>query len=324
MIEVSDVVKAYGGTRVVDGLTFNVRPGTVTGFLGPNGSGKSTTMRIILGLSRPDSGSVLVDGIPFAQHRNPLGAVGALIDAKAAHRGRSAYRHLQAVAATAGIGSSRVREVLEMVGLGDVARRRVGGFSLGMSQRLGVATALLADPSSLMFDEPINGLDPDGILWMRTLVRELAAEGRAVLVSSHLMSEMALTADRVVVIGKGRLIADETVDSLIRRIKPRGVNLRTPQDAELSRLVRARGGGMTAGPDGTFHVEGLTAVEIGDLAALHGIRLYELVPVRASLEDAFLELTGDSVTYRGRAGVLAGSASGAGHTGESAMNGGRR
>ena len=300
MIEVSGVTKTYNGTAVVDDLSFTVQPGLVTGFLGPNGSGKTTTMRIIMGLTRPDRGAVLVDGVPFTQHRNPLGALGALIDARAGHPGRSAFRHLQAVAVTAGIGAARVREVLDLVGLGEVTGRRIGSFSLGMSQRLGVATALLADPSSLMFDEPINGLDPDGILWMRTLVKHLAAEGRAVLISSHLMSEMALTADRAVVIGRGRLIVDDTVSSLIHRGKPRGVLLRTPQDAELGRLVRSAGGQMSPGPDESFRVDGMTAVELGDQAAAHSIRLHELVPVRASLEDAFMELTASSITFRGR------------------------
>ncbi|MFZ3499220.1 ATP-binding cassette domain-containing protein [Streptomyces sp. 5.8] len=300
MIEVAGVTKKYGGKPVVDDLSFTVRPGIVTGFLGPNGSGKSTTMRMILGLTRPDSGAILVDGVPFAQHRNPMGALGALIDAKSGHPGRSAFRHLQAVGATAGIGASRVREVLDMVGLGEVADRRVGGFSLGMTQRLGVATALLADPSSLMFDEPINGLDPDGILWMRNLVKTLAAEGRAVLLSSHLMNEMALTAHHVVVIGQGRLIADEAVSSLIHRSKSQGVLVRTPQDEELGRLVRSAGGNMSSEPDGSFRVDGLTAVELGDLAASRSIRLHELVPLRASLEEAYIELTANSVTFRGR------------------------
>ncbi|WP_330439519.1 ATP-binding cassette domain-containing protein [Micromonospora sp. NBC_00821] len=300
MIEVNGVTKKYGGTAVVDDLSFVVRPGIVTGFLGPNGSGKSTTMRMILGLTQPDSGTVLVDGAPFNQHRNPLGALGALIDPKSGHPGRTAFRHLQAVAATAGIGTSRVREVLDLVGLGEVANRRIGGFSMGMYQRLGVATALLADPSSLMFDEPINGLDPDGILWMRTLVKKLAAEGRAVLISSHLMSEMALTANHVVVIGKGRLIADDTVSALIGRSRSRGVLLRTPQGEELGRLVRSSGGHLSNAPEGAFRVDGLTAVEVGDLAAEHRIRLHELVPLRASLEEAFVELTAQSVTFRGR------------------------
>ena len=300
MIEVKGVTKTYGRKRVVDDLSFTVPPGQVTGFLGPNGSGKSTTMRMIMGLVRPDGGNVLVDGVPFARHRNPLGALGALIDPGAGHPGRSAFRHLHAIATVAGIGTSRVHEVLEMVGLDDVQGRRVGGFSLGMRQRLGVATALLADPSSLMFDEPINGLDPDGIHWMRTLVRHLAAEGRAVLVSSHLMSEMQLTADRVVVIGQGRLITDDTVTSLIQRSKPRGVLVRTPHDRELARLVCSAGGQMCAGPEASFRVDGLTAAQVGDLAADHGVRLHELVPLRASLEEAFMALTADSLAFQGR------------------------
>ncbi|WP_018350307.1 ATP-binding cassette domain-containing protein [Longispora albida] len=300
MIEVARVTKKYGGKPVVEDLSFTVRPGIVTGFLGPNGSGKSTTMRMILGLTRPDSGTILVDGVPFAEHRNPLGALGALIEAKAGHPGRSAFRHLEAIAVTAGIGAARVREVLDIVGLGEVAGRRIGGFSLGMTQRLGVAAALLADPSSLMFDEPINGLDPDGIVWMRKMVKMLAAEGRAVLLSSHLMSEMALTADHVVVIGQGRLIADEAVSSLVQRSTSEGVLVRSPQSEELGRLVLSAGGRIVGEPDGSSRVDGLTAAELGDLAAAHGIRLHELVPLRASLEQAYIELTADSVTFRGR------------------------
>lgn len=302
MIEVIGVSKKYGGKPVVDDLSFTIRPGIVTGFLGPNGSGKTTTMRMILGLTQPDSGTVLVDGVPFAEHRNPMGALGALIDTKQGHPGRSAFRHLQAVAATAGIGTSRVREVLDTVGLGDVADRRIGGFSLGMTQRLGVATALLADPSSLILDEPINGLDPDGILWMRTLVKTLAAEGRAVLLSSHLMNEMALTAHHAVVIGQGRLIADDAVSSLIHRSTSASqvVVVRTPQDEELSRLVHAAGGRMSHEPDGSHRVDGLALEELSELVASHGIRLHEFTPLRASLEEAYTELVADSVTFRGR------------------------
>jgi ABC-2 type transport system ATP-binding protein len=257
---------------------------------------------MILGLTRPDSGTVLVDGVPFAQHRNPMGALGALIDTKQGHPGRSAFRHLQAIAATAGIGTSRVREVLDIVGLGDVADRRIGGFSLGMTQRLGIATALLADPSSLIFDEPINGLDPDGILWMRNLVKSLAAEGRAVLLSSHLMNEMALTAHHAVVIGQGRLIADEAVSSLIQRSTSasQGVLVRTPQDEELGRLVHSAGGRLSPEPDGAHRVDGLTAEELSDLVASNGIRLQEFTPLRASLEEAYTELVAGAVTYRGR------------------------
>jgi ABC-2 type transport system ATP-binding protein len=302
MIEVIGVTKKYGGKPAVDDLSFTIRPGIVTGFLGPNGSGKTTTMRMILGLTRPDSGTVLVDGVPFAQHRNPMGALGALIDTKQGHPGRSAFRHLQAIAATAGIGTSRVREVLDIVGLGDVADRRIGGFSLGMTQRLGIATALLADPSSLIFDEPINGLDPDGILWMRNLVKSLAAEGRAVLLSSHLMNEMALTAHHAVVIGQGRLIADEAVSSLIQRSTSasQGVLVRTPQDEELGRLVHSAGGRLSPEPDGAHRVDGLTAEELSDLVASNGIRLQEFTPLRASLEEAYTELVAGTVTYRGR------------------------
>jgi ABC-2 type transport system ATP-binding protein len=272
--------------------------GPVTGFLGPNGSGKSTTMRMIVGLARPDAGSVLIDGTPLSDHPNPLGAVGALIDTRAAHPARSAHDHLRSLAATADVGRARVREVLQLVGLGDVAKRRVRRFSLGMSQRLGIAAALLFDPASLLLDEPVNGLDPDGIRWIRALVRQLAAEGRAVLVSSHLMSEMAVTADHVIVIGRGRLIADESLEALIARIEPGEVRLRTPQPDQLRGLVQARGGGWAPRADGTVEVRGLAAGEIGDLCAEHRVSLHELIPVRASLEEAFMDLTADSVDYR--------------------------
>lgn len=299
MIEVSEVTKSYSGRRVVDDLSFQVRPGLVTGFLGPNGSGKSTTMRIIMGLTRPERGTVLVDGRPFTEHPCPVATLAALIDPRAGHPGRSAFAHLRMLARTSGIGDSRIHEVLDLVGLGDVAGRRIGRFSLGMSQRLGVAATLLGDPSSIMFDEPINGLDPDGILWMRTLVKRLAAEGRAVLISSHLMSEMALTADRAVVIGQGRLIADDTIATLVERCMPRGALLRTARSEELGDLVRRAGGQLR--PEGeSFRVEQLTAAAVGDLAAAHGISLHELVPLRASLEEAFMELTAGSVDFRGQ------------------------
>ncbi|PPK93458.1 ABC-2 type transport system ATP-binding protein [Kineococcus xinjiangensis] len=298
MIEAVGLRKVYGRKVAVDDLSFTVRPGIVTGFLGPNGSGKSTTMRMILGLDRPSAGRVLVDGIPYAQHRNPLGAVGALLDAKAVHTGRSAFRHLQAVAATAGIPASRVGEVIDMVGLREVARKRAGGFSLGMGQRLGIASALLADPSTVMFDEPVNGLDPDGILWIRNLMKHLASEGRAVFVSSHLMSEMALTADHLVVIGRGRLIADEPVQAFIDRTRPRGVTVRSPQVEQLRELVSAGGGRIAPAADGAFDVQGLSPQQIGDAAARAGVALHELTPQRASLEEAFMELTADSVEYQ--------------------------
>ncbi|GAB7192707.1 ABC transporter ATP-binding protein [Kineococcus sp. NUM-3379] len=298
MIEAVGLRKVYGSKVAVDDLTFTVRPGIVTGFLGPNGSGKSTTMRMILGLDRPTAGTVLVDGIPYARHRNPLGAVGALLDAKAVHTGRSAYRHLQAVAATAGIPASRVAEVVDLVGLREVARKRAGGFSLGMGQRLGIASALLADPSTVMFDEPVNGLDPDGILWIRNFMKHLASEGRAVFVSSHLMSEMALTADHLVVIGRGRLIADEPVQAFLDRTTPRGVTVRSPQVEELRELVTAAGGRLLPGADGAFDVAGVSAALIGDLAARRGVALHELTPQRASLEEAFMELTAGAVEYQ--------------------------
>ena len=298
MIEAVGLRKVYGKKVAVDDLTFTVRPGIVTGFLGPNGSGKSTTMRMVLGLDRPTAGHVLVDGIPYASHRNPLGAVGALLDAKAVHTGRSAFRHLQAVAATAGIPASRVAEVIDMVGLREVAGKRAGGFSLGMGQRLGIASALLGDPSTVMFDEPVNGLDPDGILWIRNLMKHLAGEGRAVFVSSHLMSEMALTADHLVVIGRGRLIADEPVQAFIDRTSPRGVVVRSPQPEQLRELVAAAGGRLAPTADGAFSVQGLSAEQIGDAAALRGVALHELTQQRASLEEAFMELTASAVEYQ--------------------------
>ena len=298
MIEAVGLRKVYGSKVPVEDLSFTVRPGTVTGFLGPNGSGKSTTMRMVVGLDRPTAGQVLVDGKPFSQAVAPLSTIGALLDAKAVHTGRSAFRHLQAMAATAGIPKSRVEEVVDLVGLREVARTRAGGFSLGMGQRLGIASALLGDPSTVMFDEPVNGLDPDGILWIRHLMKDLAREGRAVFVSSHLMSEMALTAEHLVVIGRGRLIADESVQSFIDRVHPRGVTVRSPQVQELTDVVRAAGGSLTPVGDGGFEVVGLTAEQIGDAALRAGVALHELTTVRASLEEAFMELTAGSLEYQ--------------------------
>ena len=298
MIEAVGLRKVYGKKVAVHDLSFTVRPGIVTGFLGPNGSGKSTTMRMVMGLDRPTAGQVLVDGRPFAQHRAPLSAVGALLDAKAVHTGRSAYRHLQSMAATAGIPTSRVDEVVDLVGLREVARKRAGGFSLGMGQRLGIASALLGDPATVMFDEPGNGLDPDGILWIRNLMKELAHQGRAVFVSSHLMSEMALTAEHLVVIGKGRLIADESVQSFIDRVQPRGVTVRSPQVSQLTDLVVDGGGTLRPVDDGAFEVRGMSAAAIGDAAAARGVALHELTTVRASLEEAFMELTASAVEYQ--------------------------
>lgn len=300
MIEAHNLTKHYGKTLAVDALSFEVRPGQVTGFLGPNGSGKSTTMRIILGLDRPDSGEARINGRPYRDLPWPLHEVGALLEAKAIHPGRSAFNHLWMLAQTHGIGRRRVNEVLELVGLSEVAGRRAGKFSLGMGQRLGIAAALLGDPSVLLFDEPVNGLDPEGILWVRTLLRHLAGEGRTVFVSSHLMSEMALTADHVVVIGRGRLIADRPVAELVADSSRRFVRVRTPERARLVPLLEASGGRVEAGDDGAFTVTGLSAEAIGDLAGEHRVRLHELTPLQASLEEAFMDLTRDSVEFGAR------------------------
>ncbi|MDI5979003.1 ABC transporter ATP-binding protein [Amycolatopsis magusensis] len=297
MIEVRELNKRYGRTTAVDNLTFSVRPGGVTGFLGPNGAGKSTTMRIVLGLDAADAGEALVDGRRYTTIERPMHEVGALLDANAVHPGRSAYDHLLSLALTNGIGRSRVREVLEQVGLADVARKRAGKFSLGMKQRLGLAGALLGDPAVLLLDEPVNGLDPDGVRWIRELLRSLAAEGRTVLVSSHLMSEMALTADRLIVIGRGRLIADTSVRELEERFQ-RGVFVRSPRAVELSDALRAAGAEVAAENDEAVTVHGMGVDSIGDLAATRGIPVYEVIPRSASLEEAYLELTADSVDYR--------------------------
>ena len=308
MIEVAELTKRYGSTVAVDGLSFHVRPGVVTGFLGPNGAGKSTTMRMILGLDRPTSGTATINGRPYIQHRQPLHAVGALLEANAVHTGRSAYNHLLALAQTNGIRNSRVSDVLEQVGLASVAKRRIGAFSLGMGQRLGVAAALLGDPAVLMFDEPVNGLDPEGIVWIRTMLKSLAAEGRTVFVSSHLMSEMALTAEHLIVIGKGKLIADTSVDDFIQRSVQNHVRVRTP-DAYRLRLALADKGATVLDADDALSVTGLDCRQVGDIAGAAGIVLHELSPQQASLEEAFMELTKDSVEYHGETGpVLEGSA----------------
>ncbi|MBD2895249.1 Vitamin B12 import ATP-binding protein BtuD [Actinomadura sp. RB99] len=296
MIEVRELTKRYGGTVAVDRLSFQVRPGAVTGFLGPNGAGKSTTMRVLLGLDAPSSGAALVNGGPYTALRRPLHEVGALLDAGAVHGGRRAFDHLGWLARSNGIGTRRVAEVLEQVGLAGVARKRVGGFSLGMRQRLGIAAALLGDPGVLLFDEPVNGLDPDGVRWIRELMRALAAEGRTVLVSSHLMSEMELTADRLVVIGRGRLIADTSVRELADRFA-RGVLVRSPRPEELVGVLAAAGGTVEAAPGGALSVAGLDVTEIGDRAAAHGIPLYEVTPRSASLEEAYMELTAGSTEF---------------------------
>ena len=302
MIEAHGLVKRYGSTTAVNGLSFSIRPGLVTGFLGPNGAGKTTTMRMVLGLDAPTQGSVTVGGRSYRDLPAPMREVGALLDAKALHGGRRARDHLLCLAQSNGIPRSRVDEVLRIVGLEGVARRRAKGFSLGMGQRLGIASALLGDPAVLIFDEPVNGLDPDGIHWVRTLMRALAAEGRTVLVSSHLMSEMALTADHLLVIGKGRLIADTSVDEFVRCSSRQSVHVRSPQAAELAARCR-ESGATVAGPDaGTgpdvIEITGMDSAEAGRLAAAHGIALVELTPIRASLEEAFMELTRDSVEYQ--------------------------
>jgi ABC-2 type transport system ATP-binding protein len=305
MIDARSLTKRYGSTVAVNDLSFRILPGVVTGFLGPNGAGKTTPMRLILGLDHPSAGTVTVNGKPHRQSASPMREVGALLDAKAVHGGRSARSHLLCLAQTNNIPRRRVDEVLGIVGLSDVAGKRSKGFSLGMSQRLGIAAALLADPEILMFDEPVNGLDPEGILWIRNLMRSLAAEGRAVFVSSHLMSEMENTADHVLVIGRGRLIADCSMAEFIARSSGLSVRVRTPQPDALARAVAAAGGeaaGVHDGEAGELEVSGLTEARIGDIAFARGVRLHHLSPSRASLEQAFMELTSGSVEYHaGRA-----------------------
>lgn len=298
MIEVREVTKRYGNTVAVDRLSFTVRPGIVTGFLGPNGAGKSTTMRMILGLDHPTSGSVVVNGRSYRELPSPMNEVGALLDAKAIQGNRSARQHLRWVAKAGGIPASRVDEVLELVGLTDVAKRKVGGFSLGMSQRLGIATALLGDPQILLFDEPVNGLDPEGILWVRNLFRQLASEGRTLLVSSHLMSEMEATADHILVIGRGRLIADTSVREFTDRSSTNRVRVTSPRATDLQRLLTDAGGTIASAEDSTLTVTGLEASQIGEIAAANSVALHELTPLRASLEAAFMEFTRDSVEYQ--------------------------
>jgi ABC-2 type transport system ATP-binding protein len=298
MIDVESLTKHYGPTVAVDALTFRVRPGIVTGFLGPNGSGKSTTMRMILGLDRPTAGSALVNGRPLADQRAPLTEMGALLEAQAVHPKRSARNHLRALAATTGIPNSRVDEVIELVGLEEVADRSSGGFSLGMGQRLGIASALLGDPETIMLDEPVNGLDPEGILWIRNLLKELAKEGRTVFVSSHLMSEMALTAEHFVIIGRGKLIADVTAAELEAMATEQSVRVRTPDATRLRDVLSAEGVGVRSDERGVLTVTGLRSDDIGVAAAQNGLTLYELVPQQSSLEEIFMELTHDSVEYR--------------------------
>ncbi len=299
MIEVEALTKRYGSTTAVDGLTFTARPGTVTGFLGPNGAGKSTTMRLVVGLERPTSGRATVDGVRYAELPAPLHAVGAMLDARAVHPGRSAFRHLLGLARTHGIPRSRVREVIAMTGLESVAGRRAGTFSLGMGQRLGIAGALLGDPGTLILDEPVNGLDPDGVLWVRRLVRELAAEGRTVLLSSHLMHELALCADRVVIIGRGRLLADASVQEIVERSQAAGtVRVRTADPEVLARALLELGAGVVPQAGGILQVRGASVEAVGAAAARSGATVLELAAEAGSLEDAYLRLTAESVEYR--------------------------
>jgi ABC-2 type transport system ATP-binding protein len=297
VIEVSGLTKDYGAKRAVSDLTFTVEPGLVTGFLGPNGSGKSTTMRLVLGLDAPTAGTATVSGKRYRDFPAPLHEVGALLEAKSVHTGRSAYHHLLALAQTHGIPKQRVSELIDLVGLHDVARKRAGQFSLGMGQRLGIAAALLGDPATLILDEPVNGLDPEGIHWIRNLLKGLAAEGRTVFVSSHLMSEMAVTADHLIVIGRGNLIADMAVDEFVRRASGKLVKVRTPQAARLRDLVAQPDVTATVTGD-EVQISGLSSDQVGEIAAANLIVLHELTPVQVSLEEAFMDLTRDQVEYK--------------------------
>jgi ABC-2 type transport system ATP-binding protein len=311
MIQVEHLTKRYGDIVAVDDVSFIVQPGRVTGFLGPNGAGKSTTMRLILGLDRPTSGSVIVNGRPYGDLPAPIRAVGALLDAKALDGGRSAANHLRWLAASNRIDRHRINKVLDIVGLEDVADQRVGTFSLGMNQRLGIAAALLGDPETLIFDEPINGLDPDGILWIRNLMRSLASEGRTVFLSSHLMSEMALTAEHLIVIGRGRIIADASVEEITLGNATSNVKVRADRQADLAQLLQHHGAHVSATNDGALQVTGLDSTTIGKLALTNSIALIELAPEGATLEDAFLALTHNETDFRAADLVGAGAIEGA-------------
>lgn len=297
MIEAHGLTKWYGPTTAVDHMEFTVQPGKVTGFLGPNGAGKSTTMRMIVGLDRPSEGVVTVNGRRYAEHRAPLREVGALLDAKAVHTGRTARNHLRATAATHAIPTKRVDEVIEMTGLHTVADKRVGGFSLGMGQRLGIASALLGDPQTLILDEPVNGLDPEGVLWVRHLTKYLASQGRTVFLSSHLMSEMALTADHLIVVGRGHVLADAPVSEVIAGAQGSMVRVRSPRAEALEALLRREGAVVTSTEPGLLEVQGSSAERIGDAAAEARLPLHELTTISSSLEDAYLQLTADEVEY---------------------------
>jgi ABC-2 type transport system ATP-binding protein len=298
MIEARSLTKKFGKTVAVDDISFSIGPGKVTGFLGPNGAGKTTTMRMILGLDNPSSGTVTVNGRSYEDLPAPMHEAGALLDARAIQGGRSAYRHLQWLAKAGGIPKTRVDQVLDLVGLQDAARKRVGDFSLGMSQRLGIAAALLGDPPILLFDEPVNGLDPEGIYWVRTFLRRLATEGRTVVVSSHLMSEMQETADHILLIGQGRLIADTTTAEFMQQSTESHVRVRSPRLDTLKSMLKEAGAAIDMEPDGAAVVTNMEASQIGDLAVSRGIALHELAPQRASLEKAFMEVTQESVQYR--------------------------
>ncbi|MDQ6784822.1 MAG: ATP-binding cassette domain-containing protein [Actinomycetota bacterium] len=299
MIVAEHLTKVYGDKAAVSDLSFTVHPGVVTGFLGPNGAGKSTTMRMILGLDAPTAGQVTVNGKHYAHHAAPLHEVGALLEARAIHTGRSARNHLLALAATHGISDRRVDDVIDLVGLSDVASKRVGGFSLGMGQRLGIAVALLADPATLLLDEPVNGLDPEGIRWVRNLLKGLAAEGRTVFVSSHLMNEMAVTAEHIIVVGRGRLIADVGVAEFLRSASTSSVRVRSPEAGRLAELLAGPDITVLPGDDGVVRITGMTPAGIGDLACDHGLAIHELTAENASLEEAFMEMTADAVEYHG-------------------------
>lgn len=300
MIVAEQLTKRFGSKTAVSQVSFAVQPGKVTGFLGPNGAGKSTTMRMIVGLDRPTSGSVTVEGTAYAQMRAPLAEVGVLLDAKAVHTGRSARNHLRAMAATHGIGRARVDEVIELTGIASVAGKRAGKFSLGMGQRLGIASALLGDPHTLILDEPVNGLDPEGVRWVRQFVRHLAGEGRTVLLSSHLMSEMAQTADHVIVLGRGEVLADAELSDLVRAWTSSTVFVRSPRLSELVAAVSGPDVTVTAGEPGAAEITGVGAAALGDLAASLGIPVHELTSRTGSLEDAYLALTGEAVEYKSK------------------------
>lgn len=299
MIEVRNLTKKYGQTIAVDGIDFTVEPGRVTGFLGPNGAGKSTTMRIILGLDQPTTGETFIKGQKYSDLQSPLSVLGSLLEAKSVDKGRSAYNHLAAVGATMGIGKVRINEVLDLVGIESVAKKNASKFSLGMSQRLGIATALLADPEVLMLDEPVNGLDPDGILWIRNLLKSFAQEGRTVFLSSHLMSEMELTADHLIVIGKGKILADTSMAEFISRSAQNHVKVVTPDSGKLKVLLQNTSAEVIGGDGDEIELNNITAAEIGALAMQNQIVLHQLTDVAPSLEDAFMEMTQDSVAFHG-------------------------